>query len=413
MCRYVLLFFSTAAAFAQDWTEFRGPEGQGISTAEGLPVDWSENRNIAWKAPVPGQGWSSPVVAAGTIWLTTATAVDDQPRGRSLRLLAFDEATGKQMRDIGIFELANAGQRHAKNTFATPTPVLDMESGLVFVHFGVLGTAAVRAESGEIVWTTTLPAYEHVHGGGGSPVVWRDLLIIVCDGVDAQSVVALEKTTGEVRWRKKRPAGNMAFATPLIIEAAGRTQLISPSAHRTISYDPATGEELWSVEYGDGFSNVPRPVFAHGFVYLCTGFHKPQLLAVRPNGEGNVTETHVAWRAGRGVSLTPSPIVAGNEILMVSDGGILSNLDARTGKLNYQERLGANFSASPLLADGRIYWPSEDGVTTVIAPGPEFRKLAANSVDGQTFASLAVSGKSLILRSSSHLYRISSVIDKR
>ena len=153
----------------------------------------------------------------------------------------------------------------------------------------------------------------------------------------------------------------MAFSTGLIIEVKGKPQFISPSAHRTISYDPATGKELWWVEYGDGFSNVPRPVFAHGMVYLCTGFYKPELLAVRPDGEGNVTATHLAWRAGRGVPLTPSPVVAGNEIYMVSDNGILSCLDAKTGKLNYQERLGGNFSASPLFADGRIYWPSEEG----------------------------------------------------
>ncbi len=409
MRRFVISLVSAAAAvFAQDWPEFRGPGGQGISAATGLPSEWSEKKNIAWKTPVAGRGWSSPVIAAGKIWLTTAADVEGKPSARSLRLLAFDESTGKQIRDIAIFELDNAGKQHAKNSFASPTPILDKASGFVFVHFGVLGTAAVRAETGEIAWKVTLPTYEHVHGGGGSPVVWRDLLIVACDGVDTQYVVALEKTTGKVRWRKDRPAGNMAFSTPLIIEAAGKTQLISPSAHRTISYDPATGAEFWRVEYGDGFSNVPRPVFAHGFVYLCTGFYKPQLLAVRPDGAGNVTETHIAWRADRGVPLTPSPIVAGNEIMMVSDNGILSNLDARTGKLNYQERLGSSFSASPLLAGGHLYWPSEDGVTTVIEPGREFRKLATNAVEGQTFASLAVSGKSLILRSSTHLYRISS-----
>ena len=408
MRRFVVSLVSTAAAFAQDWPEFRGPGGQGFSAATGLPSEWSEKKNIAWKTPVAGRGWSSPVIAAGKIWLTTATEIEGKPGARSLRLLAFDESTGKQIRDIAIFELDNTGKQHAKNSFASPTPILDKTSGLVFVHFGVLGTAAVRAETGEVAWKVTLPAYEHVHGGGGSPVVWRDLLIVACDGVDTQYVVALEKTTGKVRWRKDRPAGNMAFSTPLIIEAAGKTQLISPSAHRTISYNPATGAEFWRVEYGDGFSNVPRPLFAHGFVYLCTGFYKPQLLAVRPDGEGNVTETHIAWRADRGVPLTPSPIVAGNEIMMVSDNGILSNLDARTGKLNYQERLGSNFSASPLFAGGRIYWPNEEGETTVIAPGREFRKLASNAIEGQTFASLAVSGKSLILRSSTHLYRISS-----
>jgi outer membrane protein assembly factor BamB len=410
---FLLILFVSAsgAALAQehpDWPEFRGPGGQGVSPAKDLPWEWSEKKNVAWKSAVPGKGWSSPMIAGGIVWLTTATEVEGKPSGRALRLLAFNRETGEQTRDVAIFELDNTGAQHAKNSFASPTPVFDSASGLIFVHFGVLGTAAVKAESGEIAWKTTLPAYQHVHGGGGSPVVWRDLLIVACDGTDTQYVVALEKATGEIRWRKPRPSGNMAFSTPLIIEAEGKPQLIAPSAHRTIAYDPETGKELWWVEYGDGFSNVPRPVFAHGLVYLCTGFYRPQLLAVKPDGEGDVTGTHIVWRAERGVPLTPSPIVAGDEILMVSDNGILSCLDAKTGKLHYQERLGANFSASPLFADGRVYWQSEEGETTVIAPGPEFRKLGSNAVEGQTFASLAVSGNSLFLRSATHLYRISA-----
>jgi outer membrane protein assembly factor BamB len=408
MIFFGLVLMLCSAAFADDWPEFRGSSGQGLSPAKGLPLEWSENKNVRWKTPVPGKGWSSPVIANGTIWLTTAKEVNGKPSARSLRLLAYDEATGKQTRDIAVFDLEDTGQQHAKNSYASPTPILDSEAGLVYVHFGILGTAAVKAASGEIAWKTTLPVWEHVHGAGGSPVLWRDLLIVACDGTDQQYVVALEKTTGKIRWRKQRPSGNMAFSTGLIIEVKGKPQFISPSAHRTISYDPATGKELWWVEYGDGFSNVPRPVFAHGMVYLCTGFYKPELLAVRPDGEGNVTATHVAWRAGRGVPLTPSPVVAGNEIYMVSDNGILSCLDAKTGKLNYQERLGGNFSASPLFADGRIYWPSEEGETTVIAPGPAFRKLASNAVDGLAYASLAVSGNSLFLRSSTHLYRITT-----
>jgi outer membrane protein assembly factor BamB len=408
--RFFLLVLIASIGLAEDWPEFRGPGGQGVSSAKGLPLEWSETKNVAWKTPVPGKGWSSPVIAKGMVWLTTAVEVaGGAGAARSLRLLGFDEATGKQTQDIAVFDLEDVGKQHAKNSFASPTPILDSASGLIFVHFGVLGTAAVQASTGEIAWKITLPAWEHVHGTGGSPVLWGDLLIVSCDGTDKQYVVALEKSTGEIRWRQDRPSGNMAFATPLVIEVDGKPQLIAPSAHRTISYDPATGEVLWWVEYGDGFSNVPRPVFAHGLVYLCTGFYKPQLLAVRPDGKGNVTETHVVWRAERGVPLTPSPVVAGEEIYFVSDNGILSCLNALTGKLHYQERLGSNFSASPLFAGGRIYWLNEAGETTVIAPGPEFEKLASNPVDGQIFASLAVSAESLFLRSSTHLYRISQL----
>lgn len=390
---------------AEEWPEFRGPGGSGHSIAKGLAEEWGESKNIDWKVEVAGRGWSSPSIVEDLVWLTTAVETGASGNGRALRLLAFDKESGRKKHDVAVFELVDVGKQHKKNSYASPTPVVD--GALVFVHFGTLGTAAVDRKTGEVKWKTTLPAIEHVHGNGGSPVIWRDLLIVNCDGTDVQYVVALDKATGKVRWKKDRPKGNMAFATPLVIEVNGKAQLVSPSAHRTISYDPATGEALWFVEYGDGFSNVPRPVFAHGLVYLCTGFFKPELLAVKPDGKGDVTATHVVWRAGRGVPLTPSPIVVGTEIYFVSDNGILSCLDAKTGSLHWQERLGGNFSASPLYADGRLYWPNEDGVTTVIAPGKEFRKLASNAVDGMAYASLAVSGRSIYLRSSTHLYRIS------
>jgi outer membrane protein assembly factor BamB len=238
-------------------------------------------------------------------------------------------------------------------------------------------------------------------------VLYKDLLILACDGVDYQFVVALDKNTGKIRWKKDRPRkAYMAFSTGLLIEVKGKPQLVWPSAYRTVSYDPETGDELWFVNYGDGFSNVPRPVSGHGFVYLCTGFYKPELLAVRPDGSGDVTSSHVVWRMTRGIALTPSPVVAGDQIYNVSDNGILICLDAKTGKVHYQQRLNGSFSASPLFADGRIYWQSEEGETTVIEPGIQFRNLASNRISEQTLASLAVSGPALFLRSSTHLYRI-------
>lgn len=413
MRRRNLLAALPAAALARaagDWPQFRGPDGQGhaAGAVKGLPTEWSDTKNVAWKVAVPGKGWSSPVIAGGQIWFTTAT--DTAAGGRTLRLLSYDEATGKPGRNVALFELESMPGQHKKNSYASPTPVL--EGDIVYTFFGHLGTAAVRASTGEIVWKAELPPFQHVHGNGGSPVLWRDLMILMCDGTDVQYVIALDKATGKTRWKQERPRGNMSFSTPLIVDVpdGGGTQLIAPSAHRTIAYEPATGKPLWWVEYGDGFSNVPRPVYAHGFVYLCTGFYKPELLAVRPpkDAAGNVTATHITWRAQRGVPLTPSPVVVGNEIYYVSDNGILSCLDARDGKQHYQERLGGNFSASPLAAGGHIYWPSEEGVTTVIAPGTTLQKAAENTVDAPIFASLAVSDHALILRSSTHLYRISS-----
>lgn len=394
-----LLVWSALAAGAEDWTEFRGPGGQGHAQARGLAVTWSESKNVVWKTPVAGRGWSSPVVKDGRIWVTTATG---EGKTRSLRLLSFDAGTGKPGLDVEVFRFDNLPAAHAKNSYASPTPLL--EGDMVYVHFG-LATAGVKT-SGEVVWRYQAK-YNWIHGAGGSPVLYRDLLIFSCDGADVQFVVALDKRTGEVKWKTDRPKpAHMAFSTPLVISTAKGDQVVSTGGHQTVAYDPATGKELWLVEYGDGFSNVPRPVYANGFVLLCTGFYKPELLAVRPDGAGNVTGTHIAWRAGRSVPLTPSPVAVGSEVYMVSDNGILTALDIKTGRIHYQERLGGNYSASPLFADGRLYVSSEEGETHVVQPGVEFKKIATNHLEGQLFASPAVVGKALILRSDSALYRI-------
>ena len=381
---------------AEEWPEFRGPSAQGHSSERGLAVEWSETKNLVWKTALPGRGWSSPSIAGGRIWLTTASG-----NGSSLRLLEVDQASGKLLRDQEVFTGVKPQKVHAKNNYAAPTPIVSGDR--VYVHFGPLGTACVRT-SGEVVWRTKL-AYEYVPGPGGSPVLHKGLLIINCDGADQQYVVALDQETGKVRWRKSRDT-YMAFSTPLIIQVNGSDQLISPSAHRTIAYDPANGKELWHVRYGDGFSNVSRPVFAHGLVFLSTGFNVPSFIAVRADGKGDVTSSHMAWSTNRGAPLTPSPIVVGDELYLVNDNGIASCLDARTGTPRWRERLGGTFSASPVFADHRLYFTSEDGDTTVIEPGKTFRKLASNSLDGRMLASMAVSGGAIFLRSETHLYRI-------
>ena len=394
----VALLFA-ASLHAEDWPQFRGPDGQGHSSERGLPADWSESRNIIWKTPVPGRGWSSPVVAGGRVWITTAIA----ERGGSLRLLAFDVKTGRQLVNTEVVHTRSAELLNAKNSLASPTPVVDGDR--VYVHFGADGTAALTTE-GAIVWKTTLP-YASQHGNGGSPVLHGDLLIVSCDGSDDAFVVALEKKTGKVRWKtRRRQSWDQAYSTPLVIRAGDRDQVVSVGAYRVGAYDADTGREIWHVSYADGFSNVPRPVFGHGLVFIATGFQQPTLLAVRPDGAGDVTKTHVAWTLRRSAPLTPSPLIVGDELYLVNDGGIASCLDAKSGTIHWQQRLGGNFSASPLFADGRIYFLSEEGVATVIAPGTRFQKLAVNTLDGATLASPAVSGGSIYLRSHSHLYRI-------
>ncbi len=395
----VLVVLSRAGVRAEDWPQFRGPTGQGHSSERGLPLDWSESRNVKWKTPVPGRGWSSPVVAGGRVWLTTSVKAN----GASLRAVAYDVETGREAVNVEVFHLRSADLLNAKNSHASPTPIADGER--VYVHFGAEGTAALTA-SGEIVWKTRLP-YQSQHGNGGSPMLYGDLLIFSCDGSDQAFVVALDKRTGKVRWKTwRRQPWDQAYTTPLLIRVGEQDQVVSVGAYRAAAYDPQTGKELWRVSYADGFSNVPRPVYGHGLVYIATGFQQPTLMAVRPDGSGDVTKTHVAWTLRRAAPLTPSPLIVGDEIYVVNDGGIASCLDARTGDTHWQQRLGGEYSASPVFADGRIYFLNEEGGATAIAPGKAFVRLATASLDGATLASIAVADGSFFIRSDTHLYRI-------
>ncbi len=395
----VLLALSGVVAQAEDWPQFRGPTGQGHSSESGLPLHWTESQNVVWKVSTPGVGWSSPVVAGNRVWLTTAIDRD----GGSLRAIAFDVETGREVVNVEVFRVADVRAPNPKNSLASPTPIVDGDR--VYVHFGPDGTAALTT-SGDILWKTRFP-YQSQHGNGGSPVVYGDLLILSCDGYDTAFVVALDKRTGEVRWKTpRRQPISQAYSTPLVIRVGDRDQIVSVGAFRAAAYDPESGDEIWRVAYDDGFSNVPRPVYGHGLVYIATGFQVPSLLAVRADGAGDVTQTHVAWTLRRGMPYTPSPLLVGNELYVVNDMGILSCLDGETGDAHWRQRLGGNHSASPVYADGRIYFQSEEGVTTVIAAGKQFRRLATNRLDGATLASMAVSGGSLFIRTDSHLYRI-------
>jgi outer membrane protein assembly factor BamB len=391
---------ATCAAVHAQWPQFRGPTGQGHATEQGLPLDWSESRHVVWKVPVPGRGWSSPVVSGGRVWLTTAVKSSG---GASLRALAFALDTGAAVADVEIFRSRRGDALNPKNSLASPTPIVD--GNRVYVHFGQDGTA-VLTTAGEVVWKTQL-RYESQHGSGGSPVLYQGLLIVNCDGADEAFVAALDVATGKVRWRTpRRQPFDQAYATPLIVRVGDADQVISPGAFRATAYEPLTGREIWRVDYGEGFSNVPRPVAGHGLVYIATGFQQPSLLAVRSDGRGDVTRSHVAWTTSRGAPLTASPLLVEDVLYFVSDGGVASAVDARSGQLLWQQRLGGSFSASPLFADGRIYFQSEDGVTTVIAPGREFRQLATSQIDGATLASAAVAARSFFIRSQTHLYRI-------
>jgi outer membrane protein assembly factor BamB len=391
---------------AEEWPEFRGPTGQGHSTETSVPIEWSESRNVAWKTPVPGAGWSSPVVAGGRVWLTTAT---EDAGGGTLRALAYDVATGREVVNTEVFRIRSAAPLNDKNTRASPTPILDGDR--VYVHFGADGTAALTT-AGEVLWKARFD-YNSQHGDGGSPALYGDLLIVNCDGDDEAFVVAVDKQSGKVRWKttRRRPFAQ-AYSTPLVIRVGDRDELISVGAFRAVAYEPQTGREIWRVSYPvrfpEGFSNVLRPVYGAGLLFISGGFNVPSFIAVRPDGTGDVTATHVAWTLDRGIPLTPSPLVVGEDLYVVSDNGIAACLDARRGQTYWRQRLNGNYSASPVHAGGRIYFLNEEGLATVIEPGHEFRTVATNRVDGDTLASIAVSNGSLFIRTGTHLYRIRS-----
>ena len=395
-----------SSAAAGDWPEFRGPTGQGISTATGLPVEWSATNNVAWKVAVAGAGWSSPAISDGKIFLTTG--VDNANGGVSLRALALDAANGRTLWETEIFSATEASVQpiHAKNSPASPTPIVAGER--VYVHFGHHGTACLD-RAGKIIWRNNRLRYDPLHGNGGSPVLVDDLLVFNSDGTKDPFVAALDKTTGELAWKTPRHVEvkqHFSFCTPLVITVAGRTQIITPGSGAVSALDPKDGREIWRVRYGQGYSVVPRPVFAHGLLFIATGFNRADLLAIRPDGTGDVTDTHIAWRTTKGAPLTPSVVVVGDELYAVADSGVASCFDAKTGTVHWQEKIEGNYSASPIAAEGRIYFLSEEGVGTVLKASRTFEKIALNKLGERTLASYAVVPGALLVRGEKHLFRI-------
>jgi outer membrane protein assembly factor BamB len=398
---------TSALVRGDDWPEFRGPTGQGHAPGR-LPIEWGPQHNVAWKQALPGAGWSSPIVWKDRLYLTTAVPIGDNG-DQSLRALCLDATKGKMLWDREVFRQdgATAPAIHAKNGHASPTPLTDGQR--LYVHFGHQGSAALDLQ-GQVLWRQTELSYRPVHGNGGSPILVDDALVFSCDGSNSQFVIALDAATGTVRWktpRRTEAIKKFAFATPLLITVGDRRQIISQGAGLVGAYEPTTGKEIWRVRYGDGYSVVPRPVYAQGLVFVCTGYDEPGLLAIRPDGQGDVTDSHVAWRRIRGgVPLNPSPLLVGEELYLISDLGVATCLEAKTGKVHWQERVGGAYSAAPLFGDGRIYLQSEAGAAVVIQAGKTFVSLARNNLGERVLASYAVADGALFIRGERHLFRI-------
>lgn len=414
----VLMVVHVDRADAQEWTQFRGPTGQGTSLQTGLPTRWSTTDNLAWVLDLPGKAWSSPVVSKGRLYLTTAVPLGEETvasEGKftkkvetaySLRVLCLDATSGETLWDTEVSQVPPKISIHPKNSHASGTPIVTDER--VLVHFGIHGTAALSLQ-GEILWQKKI-VFKPVHGSGGSPILHDDLMIFHCDGGADAFVIALDQSSGEERWRTQRSVEEkrmFSFATPLVIADGKEETLVSPASHAAYGYDPHTGKEKWHVRYENKWSIVPRPVFADGLILICTGYEGPaELLAIRTGGTGDVTESHVQWTADRFVPHNPSPIVDHGLVFMVSDAGIASCRDLETGELKWKERLDGNYSASPFIADGLIYFLSEDGVCSVVKASATFEEIATNDMAERSLASMVPIENGILLRTESKLYRI-------
>ncbi len=394
-----------------NWPQFRGPGANGHSEARDLPRTWDETHNVVWKSRIHGRGWSSPVIWESQVWLTSAT--ED---GRQLFAVCVDRDTGEVLHNIRVFEVETPEHIAVVNSYASPTSAV--EKGRVYVHYGTYGTACLDTETGRIVWARRDLNCDHHEGPGSSLMLFDKLLILHVDGRDVQYVVALDKTTGRTVWKTDRSIDytqynenfRKAFCTPIVIDWQGRKELVSPGAKAVMAYDPYSGKELWKVLY-NGWSVTPRPLFGHGLLFVVTDFVHPELWAIRPGGNGDVSETNVAWRLRKSIPKAPSLLLVGDLLFFVNDIGVAQCVEAKTGRVVWTERIGGKHWASPVFADGCIYLVNRDGVVTVIEPSRTFRRIAVNPMNEECMASPAIAGRAIFLRTATSLYRLEKPLD--
>jgi len=409
----LLLLLAGAATAADNWPQFRGPNGDGISTAKNIPTTWTDTENVRWKRAIHGKGWSSPVFTDNEIWLTTADETGDGKTVSHVKFfaIAVDRKSGIILHDIPLFEEDKPAFCHPFNSYASPTPVV--EGDRAYIHFGSHGTACVNANNGETIWKRKDLECNHFRGPGSSPILWNNLLILSFDGFDQQYVVALEKTTGKTVWKKDREIKyknsngdyKKAYSTPQVIDVNGAPQLISPAAEQTIAYNPKDGEELWRVSHG-GMNQSIRPILTHGLIILNSG-HTGNLLAIKPGKLGDITKDSIEWKYEKKSPSRPSVLAVKDHLYMVSDNGIATCLETKTGKRIWEERVDGSFSASPIFVDGNIIAPNEAGKVHVFAADPaKFTSVSVNKMPDGIMASPAAAGDTLYLRTKSHLYAI-------
>jgi outer membrane protein assembly factor BamB len=402
----ILLLFCSAVRAADEWPQFRGPTQQGWAGDAVLATHWSEADNIKWKTPIPGLGWSSPVIFDNQIWMTTATG-----NGRSLRAVCVDRESGRIIHDVEVFAETDLEPKNTFNSYASPTPVI--ERGRVYVSFGTYGNACLDTATADVLWKNTDLHLNHMEGPGSSPILWGKYFLIHCDGTDVQYLAALDKNTGQLAYKAERsyPLTTLridmrkAFSIPTVATINGKEELISVGARRVYGYDPADGTELWHCDI-PGFSNAPRPVVGDGLAFISTGYMNAELWAINPSTPGPDGVVPVVWKLNRGAPLKPSVLLVGDLLYLISDRGIARCLEAKTGQQLWQARLTGPCSASPIYANGLIYFFDEQGKCAVIRAGSSLQNVAENNLDGRILASPAVAGNSLFVRTDQALYRI-------
>lgn len=401
---FLLATLIAASGTEQNWPEYRGPHGDGHSDTTGLPIHWSETENVRWKTPIHDKGWSSPVVWGDQVWLTTA-----REDGKQMFALCIDRRTGKVLHDLKIFEIEKPAFCHPVNSYASCTPAI--EAGRIYLHFGAYGTVCLDTATAKTLWSRRDFPCDHWRGPASSPVLFDDLLFLQFDGVDRQYVVALDKKTGQTVWKKDRSTdykttnGDLkkAYGTPSILTIGDKPQLVSPAAMATVAYDPMTGEERWKAYHG-GMNAAARPLLYKGLVFLCSGDGGEGLVAVRPDASGDLGPKQFAWERKKGVPNRASLLLVGDRLYMITENGVLSCVEAETGRDVGQGRLQGPFIASPVYADGHLYFFNREGKGYVVDPGPDLRVLATNQLPDGCMASPAVAGKALFVRTLTHLY---------
>lgn len=413
----LLFLCCNGVSHEENWTHFRGSDLRAIAAVETVPVTWDEETNILWRTAIHGRAWSSPVVYGDQVWVTTANR-----EGTELSAVCVDFNTGRVIHDILVFSFDDAIRKHDINSFASPTPAI--EDGFVYVHYGSMGTACINTADGSVVWTRTDLECNHIQGPGSSAFLYNDLLILHYEGVDVRFLVGLDTRTGETVWKTHRPEepyeeipwiGTKAYVTPLLVNVNGKDKIISNGSATIHAYDPRTGEDIWTIVRG-AESTVSMPFEENGVVYFETGFKVhaererfSEMWAVDPDGRGDIAETNVLWK--RRVAPMPlcTPVIIDGLIYTVDAGRVMRCIDALTGEDVWEHRLRSQFNSSPVYAAGNIYFSSTRGETIVIEPGRELNIVAENILDGEIWATPAFLRNSIIMRTDSHLYRITEL----